>query len=100
MSNKYSSCCTSADCDYASVERINRQELLPVLEELVRTAFFRYFKVNLYCDCPFWPDDSMCSSRDCSVCECEPHEVPPSWLAADQQACEGPNSFVLYLSDH
>ena len=73
------------------MERINRQELLPVLEELVRTAFFRYFKVNLYCDCPFWPDDSMCSSRDCSVCECEPHEVPPSWLAADQQACEGPN---------
>ena len=27
--------------------------------------------MKLWCDCPFWPDDGMCSLRDCSVCECQ-----------------------------
>ena len=51
----------------------------------------RYFKVNLYCDCPFWPDDGMCMLRDCGVCECEPDEVPAPWKDADSTAasCEG-----------
>lgn len=50
----------------------------------------RYFKVNLYCDCPFWPDDGMCMLRDCGVCECEPDEVPAPWKDADSAAsCEG-----------
>jgi hypothetical protein len=74
---------SDADCDFASVERVNRQHLLPILSDLVRKPFFRYFKVNLYCDCPFWPDDGMCMLRDCSVCECDNNEVPQSWLAAD-----------------
>jgi Endoplasmic Reticulum Oxidoreductin 1 (ERO1) len=53
------------------------------LGELVQQPFFRYFKVNLYCDCPFWPDDGMCSLRDCSVCECEEGEVPRPWTDAE-----------------
>lgn len=75
------------------MERVNREHLLPLLSELVRKPFFRYFKVNLYCDCPFWPDDGMCSLRDCSVCECDNKEVPKAWLAADgmlpPSECEG-----------
>lgn len=43
-------------------------------------------QVNIYCDCPLWPDDSMCSLRACSVCECAENEVPAPWLAAEQQA--------------
>jgi len=43
-------------------------------------------QVNIYCDCPLWPDDSMCSNRACSVCECGENEVPVPWLAAEQQA--------------
>ena len=65
------------------MELVNRKHLLPLLSELVRKPFFRYFKVNLYCDCPFWPDDGVCSLRDCSVCECDNKEVPQAWLAAD-----------------
>eukprot|EP00884_Botryococcus_braunii_P002582 jgi/Botrbrau1/12324/Bobra.0205s0022.1 len=72
-------CC----CDYGSVEKLNAQELCPLLGELVQQPFFRYFKVNLYCDCPFWPDDGMCSLRDCSVCECEEGEVPRPWTDAE-----------------
>jgi len=32
--------------------------------------------MKLWCDCPFWPDDGMCSLRDCSVCECPENEFP------------------------
>jgi len=46
-------------CDYASVERLNRDHLFPLLTEMVEQPFFRFFKVNLYCDCPFWPDAGM-----------------------------------------
>ncbi|CAI7928705.1 unnamed protein product [Closterium sp. NIES-54] len=35
-------------------------------------------QVRLWCDCPFWPDDGMCHSRDCSVGECKDDEVPPA----------------------
>jgi ERO1-like protein alpha len=45
-------------------------------------------QVNIYCDCPLWPDDSMCSNRACSVCECGENEVPMPWLAAEQQAAK------------
>ncbi|CAI5486252.1 unnamed protein product [Closterium sp. Naga37s-1] len=38
----------------------------------------RCCKVRLWCDCPFWPDDGMCHSRDCSVGECKDHVVPPA----------------------
>lgn len=66
-------------CDYAAVERVNAEHLHPLLSSLVKLPFFRYFKVSLWCDCPFWPDDSMCMLRDCSVCECPEDEVPTSW---------------------
>ena len=33
-------------CTYAAVERINRDEVQPLLDELVKTPFFRYFKVG------------------------------------------------------
>jgi ERO1-like protein alpha len=75
--------------------------LYPLLSQLTELPFFRYFKVNLYCDCPFWcvaplrmqsapkeltrsallrrPDDGMCALPDCSVCECPADEVPLPW---------------------
>ena len=57
--------------------------MLPALKELVTTPFFRYFKTDLYCECPLWPDDGMCSLKDCSVCECEPEEIPQPWREAE-----------------
>ena len=75
-------------CDYASVEKANKQQLNPLLSELVKAPFFRYFKVNLWCDCSFWPDDSMCILRDCAVCECEDNEVPQIWKA-EEGKCKG-----------
>ena len=73
-----------AGCDYASVEQVNRDTLNPLLKALTGTAFMRYFKTTLYCDCPLWPDDGMCAMRDCSVCECEDDEVPKPWKLAER----------------
>lgn len=113
-----------AGCEYAAVERVNKEHVAPVLRELVQQPFFRYFKVwptippgrrdlhagalcsraglvpemvwwtqvNLWCECPFWPDDGMCMLRDCSVCECEDEEVPAPWKhqeAGGDAPCDG-----------
>lgn len=76
-------CLTPAGCDYASVERVNRDHIHPMLQAIVHTPFFQYFKVDLFSDCPFWPDDGMCMLRDCGVDECAPEEVPGTWLEAE-----------------
>lgn len=68
-------CC----CDYETVNTLNNDVLNPLLQQLVTTPFFRYFKVKLWCDCPFWPDDGMCRLRDCSVCECPENEFPETF---------------------
>eukprot|EP00249_Psilotum_nudum_P018259 c26718_g1_i1 orf=619-1977(+) len=84
-------CC----CDYETVNTLNRDVLYPLLKNLVKTPFFRYFKVKLWCDCPFWPDDGMCFLRDCSVCECPENEFPENFkgkpiaqLPADNWMCQ------------
>ncbi|GMH27698.1 hypothetical protein Nepgr_029541 [Nepenthes gracilis] len=77
--NKYDGIVEHCCCDYETVDRLNEEVLHPLLQELVNTAFFRYFKVKLWCDCPFWLDDGMCHLRDCSVCECPENEFPESF---------------------
>ncbi|GFZ05159.1 endoplasmic reticulum oxidoreductins 1 [Actinidia rufa] len=84
-------CC----CDYETVDSLNGDVLHPLLQELVTTPFFRYFKVKLWCDCLFWPDDGMCRLRDCSVCECPENEFPEPFknplrrgLPSDDLVCQ------------
>ena len=54
-----------------------------MLVDIVHTPFFQNFKVDLFSECPFWPDDGMCMLRDCGVDECLPEEVPGNWRMAD-----------------
>ncbi|PKA65544.1 Endoplasmic oxidoreductin-1 [Apostasia shenzhenica] len=81
-------------CDYETVDSLNEEVLHLILQEIVATPFFRYFKVKLWCDCPFWPEDGMCRLRDCSVCECpdnefpEPFKKPFTGLPADDLICQ------------
>ncbi|KAJ3187760.1 hypothetical protein HDU85_006153 [Gaertneriomyces sp. JEL0708] len=65
-------------CHYHSVERTN-EKLAPLLQDLVKTSFFRYWKTNLHKDCPFWEGSLECVLRDCSVEEAEEHEIPEAW---------------------
>nr|GMD34992.1 Endoplasmic reticulum oxidoreductin-1 [Ipomoea batatas] len=91
-SRKYTGIVEGCCCDYETVDSLNADVLHPLLQELVTTPFFRYFKVKLWCDCPFWPDDGMCKLRDCSVCECPETEFPESFkkrvLPFDDLKCQ------------
>lgn len=53
-------------CDYESVDTAN-DKLVLNLKELVQTPFFRYFRIDLYRECPFWHDNGLCMSRDCAI---------------------------------
>ncbi|URE37045.1 Endoplasmic [Musa troglodytarum] len=93
-SRKYTGIVEDCCCEYETVDALNKEVLHPILQELVTTPFFRYFRVKLWCDCPFWPDDGMCVLRDCSVCECpesefpEPFKKPFHGLSADDLTCQ------------
>ncbi|XP_043690322.1 endoplasmic reticulum oxidoreductin-1-like [Telopea speciosissima] len=94
-SRKYTGIVEDCCCDYETVDSVNEEVLHPLLQELVKTPFFRYFKVKLWCDCPFWPDDGMCRLRDCSVCECPENEIPETFkkpfnrvLSSDDLVCQ------------
>uniref|UniRef100_A0A2P2J687 Endoplasmic reticulum oxidoreductin-1 n=1 Tax=Rhizophora mucronata TaxID=61149 RepID=A0A2P2J687_RHIMU len=49
-SQKYSGMVEDCCCDYETVNHLNEEVLHPNLQELVKTPFFRYFKVvyNLF----------------------------------------------------
>ncbi|RZC45412.1 hypothetical protein C5167_038356 [Papaver somniferum] len=92
-SRKYTGIVEDCCCDYETVDSLNDEVLNPLLQELVTIPFFRYFKVKLWCDCPFWPDDGMCRLRDCSVCECEENEFPeifkkPGRISSQDLVCQ------------
>jgi len=88
-------CCCRVD----TVQASNAKNLRPLLNELVSKRFFRYFKLDLYSDCPFWVADFLCASGGCGVCECNEDEVPTFWNQQSKQTdfvevqTPGPNSF-------
>ncbi|KAJ9672880.1 hypothetical protein PVL29_026224 [Vitis rotundifolia] len=91
---KYTGIVEDCCCHYETVS-LNEEVLHPQLQELVTMPFFRYFKVKLWCNCPFWPDDGMCKLRDCSVCECPESEFPEPFkspfkcsLQSDNLVCQ------------
>ncbi|XP_068640031.1 endoplasmic reticulum oxidoreductin-1-like isoform X2 [Aristolochia californica] len=94
FSKKYTEIVVDCRCEYKTVDSLDKEVLHPILQELVTTTFFRYFKVKLWCDCKFWPDDGMCNLRDCSVCECpesefpEPFKKPFHGLPVDDLMCQ------------
>lgn len=73
-------------CDYETVDRAVSGHFRPLLQELSQLPFFRFFKVDLGKECPFWQDDGTCASVDCAVCECPAHEIPVAWYQLDRTA--------------
>ncbi|KAL7540527.1 hypothetical protein ACHAWF_006706 [Thalassiosira exigua] len=77
-----SDCC----CTFESLERVNYEDIRPLLKKIVATPFFSHFKIDLCSECELWRDAPLCVLRDCGVCECE---APPGWA-----------SEVEWLPDH
>ncbi|XP_059813911.1 ERO1-like protein alpha isoform X1 [Hypanus sabinus] len=62
-------------CDAETIQEFNNK-LFSKLQELLKSDYFRYYKVNLKKPCPFWSDNSHCGLRDCAVKPCEPDDLP------------------------
>ncbi|KAJ3165070.1 hypothetical protein HDU88_004789 [Geranomyces variabilis] len=87
-----------ASCEFETIEVVNKK-LAPVLNELVSTSFFRYWKTTLHKDCPFWQENPLCVLRDCSVIEAEESEIPEHWKTSslssvDESPLGNPFSFM------
>ncbi|KDR75235.1 hypothetical protein GALMADRAFT_249218 [Galerina marginata CBS 339.88] len=67
-------------CDYETIESVN-DELYGNLSDLVNMPFFRYFQVDLYRECPFWPDDGSCNNPGCAITSVDESDVPEKWRA-------------------
>ncbi|XP_067134968.1 ERO1-like protein beta isoform X2 [Centruroides vittatus] len=65
------------NCSVDTVDYFNNVKIHPRLKSLLRKDYFRYFRVNLNRDCPFWEVDSKCAIRDCSVKTCPDEQIPP-----------------------
>ncbi|KAF7729955.1 hypothetical protein EC973_003368 [Apophysomyces ossiformis] len=65
-------------CDFQSVESI-QNTIFDKIQALVKTNFFRYYKLNLWRECPFWNDDGLCMNRDCSVATTDESSLPEEW---------------------
>uniref|UniRef100_A0A4W4DS10 Endoplasmic reticulum oxidoreductase beta n=1 Tax=Electrophorus electricus TaxID=8005 RepID=A0A4W4DS10_ELEEL len=63
-------------CDIESIDVFNNLKIFPLIRKLIEKDFFRYYRVNLKRPCPFWPDDSHCSIRDCHVEPCPESKIP------------------------
>ncbi|BGP41074.1 endoplasmic oxidoreductin-1 [Rhodotorula kratochvilovae] len=67
-----------ACCDYETVESVN-EELFGRLHELVADPYFRYHKVDLAKECPFWEEDGSCMNRACGVETTDEDHIPEAW---------------------
>lgn len=63
-------------CTVDTVDHFNNVKIFPILQSLLVKDYFRYFKVNLHNDCPFWADDSKCAMKFCHVEACDDNDIP------------------------
>eukprot|EP00903_Cladosiphon_okamuranus_P017822 g16401.t1 len=82
LSGTVDDCCV----DYSTVDTATKSSFMPLLTKLQKRTFFKYYKVNLDLECPFWEEDGQCMLKDCSVCECSPDEIPKPWLEEDERS--------------
>jgi len=67
----------NTNCTVGTVHDINHKEVFPAISKLVQTQFFKYFKVSLASECPYWAMNRICTSGGgCTVCQCEEKDVP------------------------
>ncbi|BGP25516.1 ERO1-like protein beta [Rhodotorula toruloides] len=70
-----------ACCDYETVESAN-EDLFGRLHALVAQPYFRYHKVDLAKECPFWEEDGSCMNRACGVETTDEDHIPEAWRSS------------------
>lgn len=69
-------------CNVDTVDHFNNVKVYPRLRSLLTKNYFRFYKVNLKHDCPFWTDDSRCAMKYCHVEACQEEDIPPGLKGA------------------
>ncbi|XP_077293985.1 endoplasmic reticulum oxidoreductin-1-like protein [Arctopsyche grandis] len=64
-------------CNVDTVDYFNNVKVFPRLHSLLTKNYFRFYKVNLQKECPFWTDDSRCAMKYCHVEACHDEDIPP-----------------------
>ncbi|EKM54501.1 uncharacterized protein PHACADRAFT_258384 [Phanerochaete carnosa HHB-10118-sp] len=85
----------TTSCDFETVESVN-DALYTHLHDLVQTPFFKYFRVDLYRDCPFWQEHGLCMNRECGITTVDEKEIPEIWRAAALSKVEIPHKDQLH----
>ncbi|EPB84276.1 hypothetical protein HMPREF1544_08936 [Mucor circinelloides 1006PhL] len=65
-------------CDYQSIETI-QSDVFQKIQNLVHSKFFRYYRADLWKECPFWNEEALCTNRDCSVATIDENVLPVDW---------------------
>ncbi len=64
-------------CTIGDIHSLNEKSVLPTIEDLTKSTFFKFFKVDLDAECPYWVIDKICKSgSSCTIGRCEEEEVP------------------------
>lgn len=76
-------------------------QISPILKELSHLKFFKYFRVDISRECPFWQDSPLCSSTAmCTLkCPCPSESLPKVWLEEDLRIREQMSFSALYQVD-
>eukprot|EP00605_Chrysophyceae_sp_TOSAG23-4_P001507 GSChrysophyteH1.ASY1.ANO1.1651.1 assembled CDS len=74
---------SDCSCDYDSVNHAVENFFRPLLKQITLKSFFRYFRVDLERECPFWMTEGSCTMETCSVCAADEKEVPINWTGTD-----------------
>lgn len=85
-------------CSVDTVDYYNNVKINPRLKSLLQSNYFRFYKVNLHNDCPFWKDvDFECAMKFCHVKPCAEQDLPVELKDADTKK-EAPHE--KYLKDN
>ncbi|KAI3402459.2 ERO1 [Candida oxycetoniae] len=57
---------STCNTTFSYIDKLNK-EIRPSLADLVKTSYFRYFKVDLDKQCKFWDAQHFCATENCAV---------------------------------
>jgi len=80
----------TTECNFEALDSVG-SELFQQLHELVETPFFRYFRADLYRECPFWQENGFCMNRECGITTVDEEDIPERWRASALSKVEMPS---------
>ncbi|GBP26208.1 Ero1-like protein [Eumeta japonica] len=82
-------------CNVDTIDYFNNVKIFPRIQSLVSKDYFRFYKVNLKKECPFWADDSRCAMKYCHIKPCSKDSVPQYADGHDDHIDESPATKYL-----